>query len=654
MVKIRYTDALLYPAAFICAWFYKGEFDLSNAAVFGAWTCAATAFMVAATRHGPRASIPLRSPLLITLLVLCAWLLTTTLVNPALHVGIHRTSEICLSVLLALAYRATVTGAAVRVSNTAFGLLFVVLMAIVLSQVWQSNVNTSAVFQNRNTYAGILNLALFPAAGYTFLAVVNNELRRAFAGTVFLALVLITQILIGSRGALLGMLTGGIAAVFLAGPVLMRAASAAARRTTAWVSVIIATLVLGIDQMAERSMSSRLIASLSNPASAFEDRLVIWRAAIDMIATRPMVGHGPGSFWLAYPAFRSPADFSAGFHAHNDLLQYAVEAGIPAAVLLVLVLATAIATLWRVRQRESVMDRERVEASMLIAGLLAFSAHSLFTYNTYIPADLVLVGLYLGRSLQLSVPLADQMRPARSGRGLLAVAAVLLVPVVWFAMLTVAGVYYQRAASEEYPASINQKRQWLDIAQTLAPLSDVVHLTRADLEYLTYLQVIEQLGIPAAAKDFETAVSHAETATTMNGHRADGFFLRAQLAAVDFRLPEVARMQTAVAFYQAGIARRPSAIDEQLELGDLLAVLGQVNDALAVYRAGIVWCRYYDCRLRFLLHIYRTLVSDGNYPAAADVELEIAKVVAWQGRDWDEIRAVLEDYERQVRQSRGE
>ena len=65
------------------------------------------------------------------------------------------------------------------------------------------------------------------------------------------------------------------------------------------------------------------------------NRPVLWKAALHMIAEHPLTGFGFGSFYLTYPSHRPVADrWSAGQWAHNDPLQFAVEMGILAPLLL--------------------------------------------------------------------------------------------------------------------------------------------------------------------------------------------------------------------------------------------------------------------------------------------------------------------------------
>jgi O-antigen ligase len=94
-------------------------------------------------------------------------------------------------------------------------------------------------------------------------------------------------------------------------------------------------------------------------------RLGPWKAALAMIAERPLLGYGAGSYGAEYARhadvrFANPHLIGSFAQAHNDLLQSAAELGIPAAMLLVA------ASLLLVRG-----GRDRVVVSILVAGAVA-------------------------------------------------------------------------------------------------------------------------------------------------------------------------------------------------------------------------------------------------------------------------------------------
>ncbi len=63
-------------------------------------------------------------------------------------------------------------------------------------------------------------------------------------------------------------------------------------------------------------------------------RPVIWKATLEMIAARPLLGHGLGTYVVVYPRYRLPEYFlrpkatNVTDHAHNELLEIAAEQGL--------------------------------------------------------------------------------------------------------------------------------------------------------------------------------------------------------------------------------------------------------------------------------------------------------------------------------------
>ncbi len=61
-------------------------------------------------------------------------------------------------------------------------------------------------------------------------------------------------------------------------------------------------------------------------------RLSIWRTAVNMSADNPIIGVGPGNFGTQYINYRDEFSNRIFTHAHNDVLNVAAYAGIPAAL----------------------------------------------------------------------------------------------------------------------------------------------------------------------------------------------------------------------------------------------------------------------------------------------------------------------------------
>jgi O-antigen ligase len=131
-------------------------------------------------------------------------------------------------------------------------------------------------------------LPLF-AAPICAWALLVSQTRSAWAG----ALVGLAVILVLRAPRLLWLLAAGAVAV-----VLVRPASVASRLTV-------------------QDESSR-------------DRYYMWQAGVDMVLDKPVFGQGPGMILAAYPRYRWPeAPNPRQPHLHNNLLEVAVERGLP-------------------------------------------------------------------------------------------------------------------------------------------------------------------------------------------------------------------------------------------------------------------------------------------------------------------------------------
>lgn len=108
-------------------------------------------------------------------------------------------------------------------------------------------------------------------------------------------------------------------------------------------------------------------------------RLEIWKGAWPLLWIHPITGLGLGSFGHYYDQVRIETT-SGGWYAHNDILQFAIEMGLPAAfVFCLLMLAMALMT-WR---------RNIVSGCVLLALFL----QAMVEFQFYVPALSLVAGL---------------------------------------------------------------------------------------------------------------------------------------------------------------------------------------------------------------------------------------------------------------------
>ncbi len=168
-------------------------------------------------------------------------------------------------------------------------------------------------------------------------------------------------------------------------------------------------------------------------------RFTIWRAVLDLIRQRPLLGYGADNLGLVFPTVFPPElvyyQGRAFFvdRAHNVWLDWLVTTGIPGLLAFLLVMVTF---LWAVGRawRRPLPRRKRALLAGITAAVGALLVNNLVSFD--ITATATLFWLLLGMGAGLAAPPAQRPaeRPARHspGRFLLAgLLGVLWIAAVW-------------------------------------------------------------------------------------------------------------------------------------------------------------------------------------------------------------------------------
>jgi O-antigen ligase len=161
------------------------------------------------------------------------------------------------------------------------------------------------------------------------------------------------------------------------------------RRSMILSTITVILFVLVILQVVAGSVGARFNESGVGDAFRFE----VYRSSLQMIADRPWLGHGLGTFIWAFPPYRDAgAIWGIVNRAHNTLLEIALEMGIPFAVIVVVAWAGAIAVLIHgVRVRR---DGLFIPAAALAVAAIGL-AHSMVDFSLQIPGySIMAFGLF--------------------------------------------------------------------------------------------------------------------------------------------------------------------------------------------------------------------------------------------------------------------
>ncbi|MDX2042626.1 MAG: putative O-glycosylation ligase, exosortase A system-associated [Acidobacteriota bacterium] len=191
-------------------------------------------------------------------------------------------------------------------------------------------------FEDNNDYALLLNVAA-PIAFYVARAETNRWLRRICYALS--AMMMITVLFSLSRGGFLGL------CVVLIGLALKSKYKVAGILAVVLVGSI--TFALLPNRVVERVGTIRTATQADESAQL---RFEAWRVSLQIIADYPLLGVGPRNIVELYGRYQQPNQPSGvGRVSHNSFLQIAVDAGLPALLLFLILIGVSFSRLRRAR-----------------------------------------------------------------------------------------------------------------------------------------------------------------------------------------------------------------------------------------------------------------------------------------------------------------
>lgn len=312
-------------------------------------------------------------------------------------------------------------------------------------------------------------------------------------------------------------------------------------------------------------------------------RLYTWSGTLDMIKSNPIFGVGIGNFTTAYPRYEITA-FTA--HAHNSMLQWASETGLPG-LLLLLALPAAMAAFGvnALRLRRSALSAPAGdvnqpftpifdEPGLLLIGLLAALFASLMKTmldsDWYIFATLLTLCLSGGLMTGLARDIAPltTLNPEPIKKPLLSLFALLGILVLFHAFQVGTAQYYLSEAGIDLSRSnLDGALMMLQSAAQANPFDPEILLKQAEL-----LQASQRSSQELAA--LHTALRIAPLPKV---YYRIGQYYQQQSASNSSFLPQ------AIASYRKARAGDPKNLQVLRHLAVCLQREGRTQDAIAVY-----------------------------------------------------------------------
>lgn len=290
-------------------------------------------------------------------------------------------------------------------------------------------------------------------------------------------------------------------------------------------------------------------------------RIMIWQSAREMFPHHPWLGTGIGTFFLYYPEYRNPWDDSAGFMAHNDLIQFAVEMGILAPIL-----AVAMALYLVIRTKKSLCHDPTRRAVLPCLVIVLLAGHSLVNFNFYILPSLMILGLMLAWWNHEIISDTKPILLRTSARDSVAVFGVVffLCP-LW--SLAISEYATTRAITSLSVGKVTDFSEQLNLADKMA-----LGLNgRAILQAALFAEV---------TGDTKKAMSFLAAAEAVNPRQPKIYTERARLLLPDH--PDAALTDA-----QKALALDPSRLESRELVADILDRMGRGADSYAVLKDGL-------------------------------------------------------------------
>ncbi len=246
-------------------------------------------------------------------------------------------------------------------------------------------------FNDPNTYAATLNLLALPIL-VAYLSTNSLGPRQYTRRIIHLGMsgaFFFMQGLIASRGATLAFVVVIIPMLYA-----MRKLPGFKLRAATVTVIAIAANLCAAWVLSVYSHAPTIVGRVTQTLQTGDHtRLLLYKAAWDMVKDYPLLGTGLGSFRLRYPSYRHPDETgSAGGWAHNDYLQLWVEAGAPMVLML---LALVIWLFYHLLHSHINRDEGHIERLGYGASILTALIHAAFNFIIYYSPVSMLLGLYL-------------------------------------------------------------------------------------------------------------------------------------------------------------------------------------------------------------------------------------------------------------------
>lgn len=264
------------------------------------------------------------------------------------------------------------------------------------------------------------------------------------------------------------------------------------KRDIIWIGLIAIVFVLCTHPLFAQSVKSspQLNAIVLTSQADSKQKLDIYKVALEMIKSRPILGSGPGTFYLYYEKFQDTPWLYAS-HAFNEYLENAADTGIIGGIIFI----ALILSIYFIANEKRSYIQTYAPSQALLGGVTAMVLYSLVEFSlrdyTIFVIFFILIALFF-RSLTLkedhNVALTEITKNHKIGLFILAGVSVLVSCYIFYSTNL-----YTKAIDEYNNKNVSQAQKDLTKSHQLLPLYTDPTLTLATLadfsnDYKTALQ----------------------------------------------------------------------------------------------------------------------------------------------------------------------
>lgn len=276
-------------------------------------------------------------------------------------------------------------------------------------------------------FAGMMAVMVLAAGGLVFRAREKGDKQQTAYGALAVILCAAALFLSGSLGGWLALAAGGT--IFL-----LNGLSENRKHFVIGAAVILLILAASAGIVSRRA---KTFIDFEHPSNPIVQRLNYWQGGMNVFFNDPITGVGPAHYGSAYLKIK-PEKAGETRYAHNAVVQYLSEIGLPGAVGYIWILV------FFVIGAAKVSKGDPLKQGIMAAGC-AFIAHSMIDFDTEIIEVAALFWILAGLTSDRKIAL-----DARKGKIFKAIFASVLCIFGIFDISTAAGGFYMEQAGRAY------------------------------------------------------------------------------------------------------------------------------------------------------------------------------------------------------------